>query len=115
MTSPDQNGQHRASGTDKHDRPSDPEVAALQDDIELVREDLAATVDQLAQRLDVKSRVRDQVSEKKEAAVTQLHDLQDRATDDSGRPTPAAVAVAGAAAAGLVLLLVLRWRRKDRA
>ena len=115
MTSQDQNGQRRADGTGKDDRPSDPEVAALQDDIELVREDLAATVDQLAQRLDVKSRVRDQVAEKKEAAASKVHDLQDRATDDAGRPTPAAMAVAGAATAGLVLLLVLRWRRKHRA
>lgn len=109
MTS-DTNGMHRSDPP--HDRPADPEVAALQDDIALIREDLAATVDQLAERLDVKTRVRDRVSDTKDAAAHQLHGLQDRATDDRGRPTPAALAVAGAAA--VVMLLVLRRRRRHR-
>lgn len=116
MSSHDVPGSHRGHPDDRSGSngsgPDDPRVARLQDDIERTRADLADTVDQLAQKLDVKTRVRDQVAEKKHAASVQLHDLRDRATDDTGRPTPAAFAVAGAAVAGLALLLVLRRRRR---
>jgi len=70
------------------------EIAALQTDVERTREELADTVDQLAAKLDVKSRVRDRV------------------TTDDGRPTPAGLAVCGAALATVVLLVVVRRRRR---
>lgn len=70
----------------------------LEADIELRREQLAATIDALATRLDVKAQARDKVAE-----------VRNRATDDAGRPRPEVVA--GAAAAVLVLVGLVWWRR----
>lgn len=80
---------------DPTDRPAPdgPDAAALEADIELARDDLAHTVDQLASKLDVKARV------------------QDRLTDDEGEPTPAALGLGGGLAAAVVVLVaVLLWR-----
>lgn len=70
------------------------DVAALQADVEQTREELAQTVDQLAAKLDVKSR------------------LRDRATTPEGRPEPVLLAVAGALLVGVVALVVVRSRRR---
>jgi hypothetical protein len=71
----------------------------LEAEIEAQREDLAATVDQLADRLDVPARTK-----------RRLADLTDRATTDHGRPRPA-VWAAGAAVLAVVTLAVWRTRQ----
>jgi Protein of unknown function (DUF3618) len=104
-------GTHRANGS-----PADatPEVAELQADIERTRADLAHTVDELTAKLDVKTRVRTKVAETKDTANLQLHRLQDRATDDDGKPTPATLGIGGGAVAAAVSVLVVAlWRRNN--
>ena len=74
----------------------------LEADIARQRDQLAATVDALHAKLDVKSR-----------AVHKLEDLKDRATTDSGKPRPRVVA--GAAAGAVVVLALvggLVWLRR---
>ena len=73
---------------------------AIEADIERQREELAATVNALHDRLDVKSRAKEKAAE-----------LRDRATTDSGKPRPEVVAVGVATVAGLVGLIVWRSRR----
>lgn len=70
----------------------------IQADIERQREALASTVDQLTDRLDVKSR-----------ATAKAHELKDRATTDDGSPRPE---VLGAAAGVVVALALLVWWRR---
>ena len=74
---------------------------AIEAEIARQREQLAATVDELHYRLDVKTQA------KEKAAV-----LKDRATTDTGKPRPdiaAAVFVIAAAVVGLAIL-----RRSNR-
>jgi MYXO-CTERM domain-containing protein len=69
-------------------------------DIAQQREELAATVDELQARLDVKTRARAKVG-----------DLRERATTASGSPRPDLTA----ALVALVLVLTLAgWRRRRR-
>jgi Protein of unknown function (DUF3618) len=70
----------------------------IEADIERQREQLAATIDQLGAKLDVKSRVSAKVA-----------DLRVRATTADGKPRPEVLALAGAAM-GLVVAYVV-WRR----
>ena len=71
------------------------DAAQLQAEIERTREELAQTVDQLAAKLDVKSRVRDRV------------------TSPDGKPTPAVTSVGAGVAAALVTMVVLwLWGRR---
>lgn len=77
-----------------------PSPAQLEADIARQREELAATVTQLQQRLDVKSRARDEVRH-----------LKERATTASGRPRPDLTIAAVAAVALLTGLVVWRKRR----
>ena len=70
------------------------DVAAIQADVERTREELAETVDLLAAKLDVKTRVRDQV------------------TTADGRPTPAVLAVAGVLVGLVALAVVVKIRRR---
>jgi hypothetical protein len=88
--------------------------AALEEEIERTRADLADTVDELTARLDVKARVHDKVEQVKHDAGDQLHHLADRATDDRGRPTPAVIAVAAAFVVGMIAVVVMRRRRSGR-
>lgn len=90
-----------------------PEAAELEHAIEHTREDLARTVDQLAGKLDVKARVRDQVAEAKDEAGRQARTLREQMTDEYGRPTPAVIGVLATAAAALLVLVL--WRRRHRA
>jgi uncharacterized protein DUF3618 len=112
-------GAHRADdssapGTDDNGTDTSPEVAELQADIERTRADLADTVDQLTAKLDVKTRVRSKVAETKDTAGVQLRKLQDQATDDNGRPTPATIGVGGGTLAAAVAVLVfVLWRRNN--
>lgn len=104
----------RASQDDRLD-PSpdtDPGVAELEADIERTREDLAETVDLLAAKLDVKSRVQGRVADAKESAAHNLRAARARATDDAGNPTPGALGVGvGVLAATFAVLVVALWRR----
>jgi len=71
----------------------------IQADIERQREQLAETVDQLTQKLDVKAQTKAKVA-----------DIQDRATTADGKPRPE---VLGAAAAAVVVVgLLIWWRRR---
>lgn len=72
----------------------------LEAEIEQQREQLAATVDQLATKLDVKSKV-----------SAKIASVKDAATDERGKPRPQALAAAGVGVAALVALLVWRARR----
>ena len=75
--------------------------AAIEADIARQREQLAATVDELHHRLDVKTQAKEKVAH-----------VKDRATTDTGKPRPelaAAVAVIAAALVGLAIL-----RRSNR-
>lgn len=78
---------------------SSPEV--IEADIARQRDALAATVDELHHRLDVKTQAKEKVSE-----------LRDRATTETGKPRPDLAAVA-ALALGATVALVL-WRRSTR-
>jgi hypothetical protein len=88
-----------------------PEVEAIEADIERTREDLAQTVDQLAARLDVKTRVRNRMLEAKDDAALQLQGLRRRATDERGRPAPATIAILGGVLAVAVVVVTLRRHR----
>lgn len=89
---------------------SDP-IRTIETDIERTRQDLAQTVDELAARADVKARVQHKVQDTKAAAGDQVHALRDRATTDSGKPSPALLAAGGAFALAAVAVGVLLWRR----
>ena len=72
----------------------------IEAEIEVQREQLADTVDELAAKLDVKSQAKEKVAS-----------LKDSATTDSGTPRPEVLAAVGSLVAmGLVLLL---WRRRS--
>jgi hypothetical protein len=86
------------SSTAQHNgAPSDGSPAALEAQVERDREQLAATVDALHHKLDVRAHAKARAAR-----------LKDRATTDSGRPAPAALGLAAVALAGLGLLV---WRR----
>jgi len=87
-------GPHPDGGAGEHPTPEQ-----LEADIARQREELAATVTQLQQKLDVKSRARDEVRH-----------LKDRATTASGRPRPD-LTVAAVAAVVLLAGLVV-WRKR---
>jgi hypothetical protein len=111
-------GAHRAdtSTGPEADRSADetPEVAELQADIERTRADLAQTVDQLTAKLDVKTRVRNRVTDTKETASVRLRRLRDQATDADGKPTPTTISVGGGVlAATVAVLVVVLWRRNN--
>lgn len=109
-------GKHRQPGVDPEG--DDPQVAALQDDIERTREQLAETVDQLQAKLDVKARASASAHDVKERATAGAHDVAEKAraqvVDPQGNPRPAALGVAGAVAVGLVAVVVVRlWQRRQ--
>ncbi|QSR30548.1 hypothetical protein CFI00_08525 [Nocardioides sp. S5] len=71
----------------------------IEAEIELQRAQLAGTVDELAAKLDVKSRARQKVA-----------DLRDSTTTASGSPRPEVLGAAGSLVAMAVVLLL--WRRR---
>ena len=75
-----------------------PEV--IEADIARQREQLAATVDELQHRLDVKAQAKEKVAE-----------VKDRATTDTGKPRPE-LAIAVLAVVAVVGLAI--WRRSHR-
>ena len=72
----------------------------IEAEIALQREQLASTVDQLTDKLDVKARAQDKVA-----------DLKDAATTDDGAPRPEVLAAAASLLAMAVVLVVWRIRR----
>ena len=71
----------------------------IQADIERQREQLAATVDQLGHKLDVKAQTKAKVA-----------DVRERATTDDGKPRPELLGAAGGVVVAVVLLVI--WRRR---
>ena len=87
-----------SSGTAQHNGVvQDGSPEALEAQVQRNREELAATVDALHHKLDVKAHA------KKRVAL-----VRDAATTDSGKPSPALLGVAALAVAGVGLLV---WRR----
>jgi MYXO-CTERM domain-containing protein len=74
-------------------------TAQIEADIELQRDHLADTVDQLSHKLDVKAQAKERAAR-----------LRDRATTDSGTPRPEVVAAAVALVA--VVAGLVWWRRR---
>lgn len=86
---------------------TDPEIEAVQRDIEQTRERLAETVDQLATKFDVKARASAGVQDARARAVSKVFD-----TD--GQPRPAALGVGGAVVAGVLAVVVFTMGRRRR-
>ena len=93
--------------------PAEPsEVDALEADIARTRQDLAHTVDQLAAKLDMKTRIRNRVAETREAATAQAQTARTYLVGVDGKPRPAAMSVGGGILAGLAALVLVRlWMR----
>jgi hypothetical protein len=92
-----------------------PGIEEIETDIARTREELAATVDELSARLDVKTRVKESVQQTKDQAVDRIRTVRDQATDEDGRPTPTTLGIGGAVAATVVVVLALTlWRRRRR-
>lgn len=72
----------------------------IEAEIALQREQLASTVDQLTDKLDVKARAQHKVA-----------DLKDAATTDDGAPRPEVLAAAASLVAMAVVLVAWRIRR----
>jgi hypothetical protein len=72
----------------------------IEADIAEQREQLAGTVDELAAKLDVKAQ-----------ATARVQALQERVTDDAGKPRPEVLAAAGSLVAMAVVLLFWRHSR----
>ena len=87
-----------SAGTAQHNGAAqDTSPETLEAQVERNREELAATVDALHHKLDVKAHARQRVARVREAATT-----------GSGKPSPALLGLAGLAVAGVGLLV---WRR----
>lgn len=98
-----------SSGNGTTDGDADPQMEAVQRDIEQTRERLADTVDQLTAKLDVKTRAAAGAKDAKARAQAKVFDVD-------GKPRPAAVAVGGAVVTGLIaVVLVKLWGRRRRA
>ena len=89
-----------------------PEVAELEADIARTREELAQTVDQLAAKLDVKTRIRNRVSETKDVATVQVRSMRDHLTGIDGKPAPTALSIGGGVVAAIAAVVLVRlWTR----
>ncbi len=100
-------------------RPTDPaaapEMTELETDIARTRAELADTVDQLAAKLDVKTRIRNRVTEAKGAATARLHTVRTHLVGADGKPRPVALSVGGAVAATVAAVVLARlWMRPSR-
>lgn len=72
----------------------------IQAEVEVQREQLARTVDDLSAKLDVKSQAQHKVAQ-----------LKDAATTDTGGPRAEVLAAAGSLIAMAIVVVVWRWRR----
>jgi len=82
-----------------------PGIDEIEADIARTREELADTVDELAARLDVKTRAQDRVRQTKDQAAARVRELNDRAGPE-GR------LVGALTAAVLVFAALVTWRRR---
>jgi MYXO-CTERM domain-containing protein len=83
----------------------------IQADIEVQREQLAQTVDQLSHKLDVKAQTKAKVEDVKDQTRVKVAEVKDLSTTDDGKPRPEVLGAAVAVVAGLALLVWLRRRR----
>lgn len=102
-----ENAQHNGGPAHRAD------TEVLQADIARQRQALAATVQDLHDRLDVKTRAHDKAQEIKVRTQVRAHELKSRATTPDGRPEPTFVATAVAAVAALVLLTWLKRKKES--
>lgn len=92
-----------------------PEIGELEADIARTREELAHTVDQLAAKLDVKTRLRNRVTETRDAATVQLRSARNHLVGVDGKPRPAALSVGGGVVAAIAAVVLVRlWIRPSR-
>ncbi|BBZ17070.1 DUF3618 domain-containing protein [Mycolicibacterium gadium] len=83
-------------------------IEDIEADAEQTRKELGETIEALADKLDVKGRVKDKASETKEQVVERADAVRHTVTDDPKRTVPiAAVALIGVLAVGFVV-----WRRR---
>jgi hypothetical protein len=91
------------------------EVADLEAHIARTREDLAETVDHLAAKLDVKGRIRNRLSETKDAATVQVRSVRNHVTSEDGKPTPAVLSIGGGVVAAIAAVVLIKvWNRPSK-
>jgi ribosome-binding protein aMBF1 (putative translation factor) len=83
----------------------------IQADIERQREQLAQTVDQLGQKLDVKANTKAKVEDVKAQTQAKVAEVKDLGTTDDGKPRREVLGAAAALVLGVGLLIWLRRRR----
>ncbi|MBC9224994.1 DUF3618 domain-containing protein [Aeromicrobium sp. 636] len=97
---------------------SDENIHELRDEVERTREELADTVDELAAKFDVKSRVKDSANDFKDSTRESLNDFKDSTreslTDQDGKPRPEVLALAAGITSLCLAFLVLRSLRRGR-
>lgn len=97
-----------------------PSMEDIQAEIEHTREELAATVDALSHRLDVKARAQEKVTEAKEHVQAKLavvgEPVQQRCTAvwTQARSAGPSREMSLAAAGVLAMLILIMWRRRRR-
>jgi MYXO-CTERM domain-containing protein len=82
----------------------------IQEEIELQREQLAETVDQLTHKLDVKAQTKAKVDDVKAQTQAKVAEAKDFSTTDDGKPRPELIGVGAAVLVGVGLLIW--WRRR---
>jgi hypothetical protein len=88
------------------------EAAALEAEIERTRDDLAQTVDRLAAKLDLKTRIRQRAISAKDGMAWRARRLRDRATDAEGRPTGTTIGAAAAVVVVTAAMVMVGVRRR---
>ena len=83
----------------------------IQEEIELQREQLAETVDQLTHKLDVKAQSKAKVEDVKAQTKVKVAEVKDLSTTDDGKPRPEVLGAAAAVVVGIALIVWLRRRR----
>lgn len=84
----------------------------LEAEILQLREDVAHTIDQLAERLDVKARVRRGAVAAKDQGARRVRALRAQVTEEAGGRQTLALAVAGTTAVLTVVAVVAAVRRR---
>ena len=109
-----------ASTENATDAADTPEVAELEADIARTREELAQTVDQLAAKLDVKTRIRNRASETKDRGDGPGADrCATTSSASTGSPGRSPSTAGGGVVAAIATVVLVRWwmrpsRRRTR-